>query len=263
MTSATAAGTVGIDIVSKAAAVIDTLATHGSLSVQSLAEFVGEPTSSTYRLLQSLVALRLVEPTPTRGMYRLGLFLLEVGSALEDSLDVRTVALPTMRELRAELDVAVLLCYRRGVNAVCVERLDGHDVRLVSMQVGDSLPLYVGAAPRALLAWLPQGEQRAVLNGITSLSSMAGFHVPPDAELQENISLTRRRGYSRSDEDVTLGVAALGSPVFNHRGELVAAISVSGLREAIIGREQAAAHALLSAAREISTALGHKESPHV
>ncbi|QAY59650.1 IclR family transcriptional regulator [Microbacterium protaetiae] len=259
MTSAADEGIGGVEILSKAGAVIDALAERGALSVNALAEAVDEPMSSTYRLLQSLVALRLVEPAPLRGMYRLGLSLLEVGSALEDSLDVRTVAMPIMRDLRAALDVAILVCYRRDLRAVCVERLEGHNVRLVSMQVGDSLPLHVGAAPRALLAWLPPGEQHAVLDELTSADSLLGFAVPPLSALRREIADIRRRGYSRSDEDVTLGVAALGSPIFNHRGELVAALSISGLRDQIIGRESEVSAALRRAAHSISAALGFEE----
>jgi len=259
MMSAADEGTAGVEILSKAGAVIDALAERGMLSVNALADAVGEPMSSTYRLLQSLVALRLVEPAPARGLYRLGLSLLEVGSALEDSLDVRPAALPIMRDLRAELDVAVLLCYRRDVRAVCVERIEGHNVRLVAMQVGDALPLHVGAAPRALLSWLPAGEQHAVLDEITGMTSLLGFPVPSAAALRREIADIRDRGYSRSDEDVTLGVASLGSPIFNHRGELVAAMSISGLRDTVIGREEEASRALRAASRGVSEVLGFEE----
>lgn len=255
------AGFSGVEILSKAGAAIDALDERGMLSVSALAEAVGEPMSSTYRLLQSLIALRLVEPAPFRGMYRLGLSLLEVGSVLEDTLDARGVALPFMRELRTELDVAVLICYRRDLRAVCVERVDGHNVRLVSMQIGDSLPLHVGAAPRALLSWLPPGEQHAVLDELGAVDRMLGFDVPPTPVLRREIDDIRDRGYSRSDQDVTLGIASFGSPIFNHRGELVAAMSISGLRDVLIDREGAASAALIQATGDVSAALGFKGSP--
>jgi len=43
---------------------------------------------------------------------------------------------------------------RRGPRAVCVERLEGRAVRSLAMQLGSSLPMYAGAAPLALLAFL-------------------------------------------------------------------------------------------------------------
>lgn len=248
----------GIEILSKAGAVVDALASAGTLSVVALAESVGEPTSSTYRLVQSLTALGWVESAPPRGMYRLGLAFLQIGGALEASLDVRHVALPRMRELRNAMDVAVLLCYRRDVRAVCVERIDGHDVRSVAMQVGDSLPLHAGAAPMALLSWLPAGEQHAILDRLSAdaTSFSESYPVPSHRALHSEMSHTRRRGYARSDQNVTIGIAALGAPVFNHRGELVAALSISGLRESLLDREEEMADSVMTTARQISTDLG-------
>ncbi|MFJ3035117.1 IclR family transcriptional regulator [Curtobacterium pusillum] len=261
----------GIEILSKAGAIIDALAGTQALTVSALAEAVDEPTSSTYRLLQSLLAMGWVDAAPTRGTYRLGLACMQIGGVLEDSLDVRGVALPRMRELRSTAGVAALLCYRRGVRAVCVERLEGHDVRSVAMQVGDALPLHVGGAPRALLAYLAAGEQHAVVDELLAGGDGVGgdgvggdgvggaadpYPVPSAAELDAELRATRERGYARSDQDVTIGIAAFGSPVFNHRGELVAAVSISGLRERLVEREAEMSALVVSTAAAISADLG-------
>lgn len=251
----------GIEILSKAGAIIDALAGTQALTVSALAEAVDEPTSSTYRLLQSLLAMGWVDAAPVRGTYRLGLACMQIGGVLEDSLDVRGVALPRMRELRSTAGVAALLCYRRGVRAVCVERLEGHDVRSVAMQVGDALPLHVGGAPRALLAYLAAGEQHAVVDELLAGGGGVGgaaapYPVPSAAELDAELRATRARGYARSDQDVTIGIAAFGSPVFNHRGELVAAVSISGLRERLVEREAEMSALVVSTAAAISADLG-------
>lgn len=252
-----AAGDGGIEILSKAGALVDALAQGGHLSVGTLAQSVGEPTSSTYRLLQSLQALDWVEPAPARGTYRLGLAFLRVGGAIEESLDVRTVAGPHLRALRQGADVAALLCYRKGAFAVCVERLEGRDVRSVAMQVGDSLPLHVGGAPLALLANLPRGEQHAVIEHLAGAGDSLEHPLPPTSELEARLAEVREQGYARSDQDVTVGIAAFGSPIFNHRGELVASVSVSGLRERLIDREQELAQMVRETAAAIGAELGH------
>jgi len=246
----------GIEILSKAGAIVDALADAEALTVSALADAVDEPTSSTYRLLQSLIAMGWVDAAPVRGTYRLGLACMQIGGVLENSLDVRGLALPRMRELRSTAGVAALLCYRRGTRAVCVERLEGHDVRSVAMQVGDALPLHVGGAPRALLAFLPAGEQHAVVDELVAATDPA-YPVPSRGDLQAELETTRRRGYARSDQDVTIGIAAFGSPVFNHRGELVAAVSISGLRERLIDREPELGALVVSTAAAISADLGY------
>jgi DNA-binding IclR family transcriptional regulator len=49
------------------------------------------------------------------------------------------------------------------------------------------------------------------------------------SDLLDNVHRIQREGYSVSNEDVSAGVAAVGAPVRNHLGQVVASISVSGI----------------------------------
>ena len=76
-------------------------------------------------------------------------------------------------------------------------------------------------------------------------------------ELFDELEPARRRGYSVSDEDVTVGIAALGAPIRNVRGAVTAALSISGVRPAILGDQAEEMIALVtSAAEAVSTSLG-------
>jgi DNA-binding IclR family transcriptional regulator len=247
----------GLELIGKVDAVITILEQRGEASAADIAGLTNEPLSSVYRLLQSLTGIGWVDRGSRRGVYRLGLLLLTVGSRLEDQLDIRECALPTLRHLLDEIGVTSFLCVRREARAVCVERLEGQAVRSLAMQLGSSLPLYAGAAPRSLLAFLPPAEQREVLKVRTG---QAGDPPRPEAaEIEADIDQIRRRGYAVSDADVTAGIAALGAPVFNHRGELAAAISISGLRPQILGsQEQRNIELILAGADQVSRALGRQ-----
>ena len=61
-------------------------------------------------------------------------------------------------------------------------------------------------------------------------------HTPTAAaDLREVLREVRRSGLSISDQDVTLGIAAVGAPIFGFDGQVRAALSTSGIREAILG----------------------------
>ena len=149
----------GLELISKAGAVLDMLEQHGEASAADLAAAIGEPLSSVYRLLQSLTATGWVDRGSSRGAYRLGLSLMTIGGLVEDHLDIREASLPSLRELVDATGVTSFLCVRRGPRAVCLERIEGYAVQSLAMLLGGSLPLYAGAAPRALLAFLPVAEQ--------------------------------------------------------------------------------------------------------
>jgi DNA-binding IclR family transcriptional regulator len=223
----------GLELISKAGAVLDILEQHKEASAADLAAALGEPLSSVYRLLQSLTTTGWVDRGSRRGAYRLGLSLMTIGGLVEDHLDIREASLPSLRQLVDVTKETSFLCVRRGLRAVCLERIEGYAVQSLAMLLGGSLPLYAGAASRALLAFLPVAEQSAILKD-TSQQLRDDPPRPDDKEIIADIARIRTAGYSVSDGDVTPGIAALGAPVFNHRGEVQGALSLSGLRAQVL-----------------------------
>jgi DNA-binding IclR family transcriptional regulator len=70
---------------------------------------------------------------------------------------------------------------------------------------------------------------------------------------------TRHRGYNISHEDVTLGITVVGAPIFDHTGQVNAALSLGGLTSAILGDlggERAVA-LVVEGAAEISRKMGY------
>lgn len=235
-------------------ALLCALERHGELGAAELAEEVDEPVSSTYRLLASLTALRVVEPGLGRGRHRLGVEVLRIGEAVEERLDVRELAVPELKALLAATDATSFLCVRVQERAVCVERFEGRAVRSLALTLGQSLPLHRGAAPRSILAFLPPGERGAQIARL----SAAGEIAVDIEELKEELRVVRDRGYAISDGDVTAGIAAVGAPIFDHRGELRAALSISGLRAQILDPRLDASVLVMAAAERVSAALGYR-----
>jgi DNA-binding IclR family transcriptional regulator len=247
----------GLEILGKANAIVAALKGRAELTAGQIAETVGEPVSSTYRLLQTLAAIGWVETGRRRGLFRLGIYFLRVGGRLEERLDVREASRLPLQELRQETGWTSFLFIRLRTRGVCIERFDGASVRSLAIQVGESLPLHHGAGPRAILAFLPAGEQQAVIEQFASDYHDPQWPAPDQAALRANITADHDRGYSISDEDVTPGIAAIGAPVFSHRGEVKGAVSVSGLRDPVLDPALRVADLVQRTARDVSRALGY------
>jgi DNA-binding IclR family transcriptional regulator len=133
-----------------------------------------------------------------------------------------SLARPPMERLRDETGESVQLYVRRGDRRHCVASLESpHGLRTI-VAVGASLPLDVGSAGK-------------VLRG--------------DPEVA-------RRGWAQSVEEREPGVASVSAPVRDARGEVVAAVSVSGP----IGRTTRSpgrryATAVVAAAKAVEAAL--------
>lgn len=243
-------------LVRKVSQLLDHLAL-GESSAAEIAEAIGEPRSSVYRLLSSLQTEGLVEPGSRRGRYRLGFKLLALGSAVVARFDERQVALPAMERLHEVTGETVFLCVPRRDEAVCIERLAGKRVQSLALRLGGSLPLHAGAAPRALLAFRPEEEWEAYIERNTPLVRFTPSTPDTPTALRKLLRETRAQGYALSDQDVTVGVAAVGVPVFDYRGEVRAALSFSGVRESVLGPDfERWRDLLIEAGREVSRALG-------
>ena len=81
------------------------------------------------------------------------------------------------------------------------------------------------------------------------------------AALEEDFARIRARGYALDSEEHEAGVGCVATPVFDHDGAPVAAISVSGPTARILQGDREALGALLVRhAAEISGALGHRDA---
>lgn len=220
-------------VITKAAALMAALAQERIATSGRLTELLGEPVSSVYRMLGTLAEIGWVEQLGPRGAYRVGGKLLSLSSELTRGLDIRRAAASVMGRIHTATGETTFLCVRRGSRAVCIERIDGIRVNSRVLKLGESLPLHVGAAPRALLAF----EDPSAWEEYATVAASTGDpwrHGRSRSEFQAELAQIRARGFVVSDNNVTPGIAAIGAPVFDHRGEVVASLSVSGLRDAVL-----------------------------
>jgi DNA-binding IclR family transcriptional regulator len=247
--------------VTKIFALLDALAEEREATVKRLADVLGEPRSTVYRVIGQLQRLELIEPGAQSGTYRLGLRLFRLGSSVITRFDERQAALPVMERLHEQTEETVFLCIRVDYEAVCIERIDGRWVQSMALRLGGSLPLHIGAAPRTLLAFEPSSfwEEYLLHGDLGAFTPKSPVTRDALVPLLEEI---RTSGYSVSDEDVVRGMAAVGAPIFDYRGAIRAAISLSGPRPTLLDENTDRSVELITAgAAEISAVLGYQDTP--
>ena len=250
------AGERGLQSVIKAFALIDALIEKGEASAAELADQISEPRSSVYRMLGTLQQMELVEAGSRRGLYRPGLALISLGGAILTRFDERRLALPVLERLRAQTGETVHLSLRRGFQAVFIERLLGERVHVLAISLGGVLPLHVGAAPRALLAFEPDSFWQDYF-ACTRIEQVTPTAPRDEAEVRDLLIEVRSTGVSLSNEDVVPGVATVGAPIFDHRGAPRAALAFNLLPEALRADPVRHIEFARSASAEASRAFGY------
>lgn len=253
-------GWTGVRVLERAAAILSVLEDHGGpVALGVLAHEAGLSKPTAHRLVNSLLQLHFVELGDEPATYRLGMWLFRLGASVQRRLDVRTRALPHLARLNHKTEETTYLCIRDDLTVICVEQLEGKHVSSLRLKVGGSLPLNVGAASRVFLASLSPAELEHYL--LQDREQFTTHTLVSRQDLLDDIARTRDNGYVLSDEDVTLGVCAVGAPVFDAHGELVATVSIGGVAPRF---REPRLHELVQlvkgTAAAVSVDLGHRPS---
>ncbi|KKM10122.1 hypothetical protein SY88_15925 [Clostridiales bacterium PH28_bin88] len=227
------------------------------LGITELSERLGLYKSTVYRLLKTLEYRGLVTKNEQNQKYRLGLRLFDLGNIVISQIELRSVALPLMRELSAKTRESVTLNIASNGERVCIEKVESvEDIRNF-VQIGLHNPLYVGASGKVLLAYLPEEELEGVLGNLGDKDA-SGRPMERDKLLQD-LEEIRRRGYAFTHGERNKESASISAPIFDHTGRLAAGIGVSGpYTRFTFERATLICQLTLDTAREISYRMGWK-----
>lgn len=230
---------------------VETLAAQGAMTPAELAKSIGVPRPSAYRLTSALVHAGLATQDAD-GAVALSTAWLALGDSALASAASWFTRDDVLRDLRDDTRLTVFLCVPRPDRTVCVRRLHGRSVQVLILKPGGSLPLNIGGVGRITLAFGPQPLDEYLAG--PAQQQATSFSITSPEELRADVALSRERGYCFSDNDSTVGVAAIAVPVFAPSGEFLAALSVAGRREEVLDDEAPLAGKLHAAATAIAAA---------
>ncbi len=197
------------------------------IGVTELASELDMYKSTIHRVLTSLSSLGYVVKDGESGRYKLGYKLLEVSSRLLNNHDIRQVALPFLRELAEWTNEVVHLVVRDKGQVVYIEKVEGAETIRMHSQIGSRVPVHCTSVGKAILAHLPEEEVRGIIERY-GLAKHTEHTIGDEAALFEHLQQVRQCGYALDLEENEIGITCVAAPVYNYKGEAIAAISVSG-----------------------------------
>ncbi|HEY0949505.1 IclR family transcriptional regulator [Nocardioides sp.] len=232
---------------------LDCFVDSEELGVTDLARRLGVAKSTAHRLVSTLAARGFVERVPGTGHYRLGLHLWELGQLVQDRTPLRHLALPILEEVRLTTGQTAHLSIADGPDVVFVERLQAlSGISLLGAR-RRRMPLHTTSAGKVLAAFNPAVSRARIAAGFPP---MTGETIGSAEEWEAALAEVRRRGLAVTDSENVAGLASVAAPVFDGGGLAVAAISVAGPRDAIIGHLDRTSRVVLVATARLSRLLG-------
>lgn len=212
--------------------------------------------STVFRILQTLKLRNFVVEAPG-GLYRVGSKAFEVGSSFLRSTSLQSEGQMIVERLSEETGETASLGILDSDEVFYLAIAHGQRELGIQSNVGTRHPVYCTALGKVLMADLDWPEAKALLSRIER-KRMTINTIVNIGRLREELLKVGNQGYALDAEERTIGVRAVGAPVRDHSGRVVAAISAAGPAFRIAG----ASHELLiwqvqKLAAEFSQRLGY------
>jgi IclR family pca regulon transcriptional regulator len=203
---------------------------HPVRGIADMADALDLGRSTTHRYATTLVTLGYLEQGPSR-KYRLSSRVSDFGLSLLDSMVVRRVAGEHLRELRARTGRTVGLAMLDGDEVSYIDRRQGsrrgqYAVDL-GVGLGSRLPVHCSAAGKALVARLPEVEQRQLLAKLRLTRRTPQTITTKPALRAELERIAAEDGLAVEDEELLAGRRALAAAVLDEQGAPLAAVELA------------------------------------
>ena len=180
------------------------------------------------RILFILIRYGFLQQNPQTKKFMLGPSIINLGWAINQFLDTNLVhiAKPYIDHLRSTLKETVVLEVLAGNSTVMAYIAEGPRPVRIAGSIGDRIPIHAAAGAKAILAFSPHEVRDSILNG--EMPRFTPNTITDPEMLKRQLQDIRRQGFSFDNEEIDVGINAVGAPIFNYEEKPVAAVVVAG-----------------------------------
>ena len=233
--------------------------TQPAWGLNDLAQAVDLNKTTAYRLLSALEIEGMVTRDEHSGRYRLGAGAIILGGRALRTNNLNIVSHAELDKLAQATGETVTLEILVECDVLIIDQVQGSHMLGAAQDLFARWPAHATSTGKVLLAYLPTAQCEELLTA--PLEKYTDNTITEISKLQEELTQIRAQGYGTVHEELELGFIAGAAPIFNHNGQVVAAISVGGPSVRFqTDRLQEIVDKVVQAAGRISQQIGFMES---
>ena len=248
-----AEGDVRLPAVDRTADLLELLASSSTgLTLSEICRRTQIPKSSAHYLVYTLLMRGFLQRNLDGHTYSLGPRLTALMNSGDADRQVQLATRSALREIALEVGVAAVATILKGVEVCLVEVANPPGRKSAGNWCGRHIDSHCTSHGKAQLAYLPDSE----LDLLFKRRPLARFTPKTICTLpllKQHLAAVRADGFAINDEEHIAGIRGISAPVFDHLGNAIAAMGVTGTTtELPRDRFPSIIHLLLSTTREIS-----------
>jgi len=228
--SASKAAAPRIQAIIRAGQLLDLIAAQGAdgIGIAELSRQSGLHKTTAFHILATLEDLGFVSRGQSSRKYRLGLKNLELGSVVQRQLQLRDLVYDSLLRLCSETRETINFAQPLADKLTIIECIEGSYGLRAAYYVGTHSHYHATACGKAMLAYLPEVQRRHICED-GPLPALTGSTVTDVAALYAQLDLIRQGAPALDLEENEVGACCIGRAILSDSGDVLGAISVSGL----------------------------------
>jgi len=227
------------------------------LSIREASRSLGYSPATVQKLINALKTQGYVVQDELTERYHLGSEAVQLGLTALSRLEIRQVARPHLEALCKETGETVFLAIGRNNHAIYVDKAVSTQLVRVDAPLGVDRPYNCTSVGKILLAGMPD-EKIEELAASSAFERRTKHSIVELDALRAELEQIRAQGWAQDREEYVPGSGCIAAPVLDHRGQVIAALTVSGPAERINREHDRLVEQVKASALAISEDMGYR-----
>lgn len=248
-----------VQVIDRTLDIIELLSTEQTgIGVTEISKRTNLHKTTVHRILSSLCSRNYVEKSKN-GEYKIGLKLIEIAGCHINELELQTEARPYLLELSSKYNLTSHLGVLDGLDVVYIEKLETYTHMRLYNQIGFRTPAYCSSLGKCLLSSLSEQELDEIMVNCT-FERFTANTICDINSLKNHLRNIRIQKWAMDNQEQIIGQRCIAAPIYDYRGDVIAAVSGSGNLEQLPDEKiTAIADYIVNIAIEISKKLGYRQ----
>jgi IclR family KDG regulon transcriptional repressor len=194
------------------------------ITLGDLAKATGQRISTTHRLCSALIKRRYLYQQRERGKYSLGYKFLLFNDVINNSSNMKTEAMPFLKDLSEKISETVILSVFDGLEPIDIATVVPDLILKAVPGLTQMSPFHCTAVGKVFLAHMPDEMIERILSKL-ELTAYTELTITDVDRLRSELKIIVKEGIAYDDEEFLIGLRSAAAPVKSENGEVFACVS--------------------------------------
>jgi DNA-binding IclR family transcriptional regulator len=230
------------------------------LTLNEVANELDLPKSTVFDILATLKVMDIIKYQDERiKNYVIGTKLFIIGNSYIENDDLINSSRKLIKELGDKLGRTIFIGQESQGKILYLYKYEPDNAIITTSNIGSTVNLYNTALGKSILAY--RDDQESLIKNL-KFKKYTKNTITNEFDLKEELKKVKKFGYAIDNREVEEHLSCIGAPIFNHKGEVIAAVSASGLYTENIDIDYISRN-IVETAYKISLHMGYQQKKNI